>query len=101
MVLFQNEMTQISLDDWHQNSWYPTNATYNSRNKGATSRWAHVDELMYMGFEKLVYGGKLMPRAASFWKKQARAKQGDLDSWIESHAQNFLDTYIRQKERPY
>ena len=74
MKIPQNDMTWTCVDDWHQDLWYLTNATYNSQNKSLTSRWTQMDELMYMGFEKSVYEGELKPKNVEFWKKQVCAK---------------------------
>jgi len=79
------ELNALSLDDWHKMSWYPTNATFNSRNKSFTSRWTHTDEMKFIEVEKNIYEGNFTPLSASKWKKSARAKQGVLDEWIERH----------------
>ncbi len=78
-------------------SWYPNNHTFNFRNKCITSRWTHADEVKFMDFEESVYGGKLTPKSSNFWKKIARAQQGDLDEWSEKHARVFLDQYIQRQ----
>ena len=77
-----------------------TNAAFNSRNDSFVCRWNHVNEMKFFKFLKMeldIYKN-FTSLSASKWKKQARAKQGDMDTWLESHCQEFIHLYLMHKK---
>jgi len=78
------------VDDWHQLSWYFTNAAFNNRNKLLTSRWTHADEKAFITAEEGIYK-EMKPKSTTEWKKLARSNQGVMDGWMEKHSKHFIN----------
>ena len=75
-----------------------TNAAFNSRNDSFVCRWNHVDEMKFLKMELDIYED-FTPLSASKWKKQARAKQGEMETWLETHCQEFIKLYLSHRKQ--